>query len=153
MFGPVGIIFIFEILFESPDTLIFRPELLEHASKFYGVKFRNKVAFFICYDHVTNLVLRCRMWTVLQKRKPSTLWMTMPPRVEETNTHVPFFFSCNVINHVWSKAVQRKNIVSTKRCHWKSCHPPRKNGFARGATTTTVLLIFWTLCLFQPEFV
>ena len=39
-----GIIFIFEILLESPDTFIFRPELLEHASKFYGVKFRNKVA-------------------------------------------------------------------------------------------------------------
>ena len=87
---------------------MFRPELLEHASKFYGVKFRNKVAFFICYDHVTNLVLRYHTWTVLQKRKPSTLWMTMPPRAEETRTHVLFFYSCNVINHVWSKLCKEK---------------------------------------------
>ena len=48
------------------------------------------------------------MWTVLQKRKPSTLWMTMPPRVEETKTHVLFFFSCNVINHVCSKLCREK---------------------------------------------
>ena len=27
---------------------IFRPELLEHASKFYGVKFRNKVSHVDC---------------------------------------------------------------------------------------------------------
>jgi len=34
-------------------TTTFRPELLEHADKFYGVKFRNKVQMirivFLCY--------------------------------------------------------------------------------------------------------
>ena len=28
-------------------TTTFRPELLEHADKFYGVKFRNKVSFIV----------------------------------------------------------------------------------------------------------
>jgi len=32
----------------------------------------------------------------------------MPPRVEETNTHGPFFFSCNVINYVWLKLCKEK---------------------------------------------
>ena len=32
-------------------TTTFRPELLEHADKFYGVKFRNKVsALLICFN-------------------------------------------------------------------------------------------------------
>lgn len=30
-------------------TTTFRPELLEHADKFYGVKFRNKVGCGTCY--------------------------------------------------------------------------------------------------------
>ena len=71
---------------------------------------------------LTILLLRCHMWTVLRKRKPSTLWMTMPPRVEETKTHILSFFSFNVINHIWSKLCKKGKIVSTKRYHWKSCH-------------------------------
>ena len=31
--------------YERGLTFVIRPELLEHASKFYGVKFRNKVTF------------------------------------------------------------------------------------------------------------
>ena len=30
------------------STIFYRPELLEHASKFYGVKFRNKVSHVEC---------------------------------------------------------------------------------------------------------
>lgn len=35
-------------------TTTFRPELLEHADKFYGVKFRNKV--FVFYIFLNRLV-------------------------------------------------------------------------------------------------
>jgi len=41
-------------------TTTFRPELLEHANKFYGVKFRNKVSHVVCvtreeaYDFVED---------------------------------------------------------------------------------------------------
>ena len=42
------------------EILLFRPELLNHASKFYGVKFRNKVSHVDCvsradaYDFVED---------------------------------------------------------------------------------------------------
>jgi len=54
---------------------------------------------------------------------------------------------------MFGQSCAKKNIVSTKRYHRKSCHSQRKNGFVRGATATLVLLIFWTLCLFQPVFI
>lgn len=39
-------------------TTTFRPELLESADKFYGVKFRNKVRFFKNVDPICRLQLR-----------------------------------------------------------------------------------------------
>ena len=41
--GIINIEFIFIII-----NVLFRPELLEHANKFYGVKFRNKVSHVDC---------------------------------------------------------------------------------------------------------
>ena len=42
-----GIIIIIDFLFII-IIVLFRPELLEHANKFYGVKFRNKVSHVDC---------------------------------------------------------------------------------------------------------
>ena len=49
-----------KICFKKKKISLFRPELLEHANKFYGVKFRNKVSHVDCvtreeaYDFVED---------------------------------------------------------------------------------------------------
>ena len=46
-------------------TTTFRPELLEHADKFYGVKFRNKVsALLICFKGNRPLTLFLLFMTI-----------------------------------------------------------------------------------------
>ena len=58
-------------------TTTFRPELLEHADKFYGVKFRNKVsALLICFKGNQSFTL-------------FLLFMTIEP-VHEISNNVAF---------------------------------------------------------------
>lgn len=40
-------------------TTTFRPELLQHANKFYGVKFRNKVGFLTILYVRLYTIIRC----------------------------------------------------------------------------------------------
>jgi len=73
----------------------------------------------------------------------------MPPRVEETKTHILSFFSFNVINHIWSKLCKEKILFQPSAIIEEVVPLLKEKRLCRGATTTTVLLIFWTLCLFS----
>merc|ERR1719342_381392 len=73
----------------------------------------------------------------------------MPPRVEETKTRVLFLFSCNLINHIWSKLCKEKILFQPSAIIGEVVPLIKEKWLSRGATTTTVLLIFWTLCLFS----
>ena len=43
-------------------TTTFRPELLEHANKFYGVKFRNKVSLLPPSPAAVPAEMCCQLW-------------------------------------------------------------------------------------------
>jgi RecF/RecN/SMC N terminal domain len=65
-------------------TTTFRPELLEHADKFYGVKFRNKVCFSY-YACILLIMIDCSRLHLVQK--------VANPRVSVSVVFAPVNFS------------------------------------------------------------
>lgn len=88
-------------------TTTFRPELLEHSDKYYGVKFRNKVSHVECVTRWANY-LKCKFFTrlcwcvqiICLGRKLMISLKTIKPMVKKLhgyflkkNKHVPSPFA------------------------------------------------------------
>ena len=128
-----------------------RPELLEHASKFYGVKFRNKVTFSNFEQAETfglpwPILCRCLMWTVSPRRRPLTLLTMMPPRVEICEQH---HFSTFISRYSISCTNQVLVVEATQSC----CALNRDKSFLVMLSFCEYYGCFSTLSIVKPVFV